>query len=125
MGQDQLKQHRRYITISYVCMFLALVSIIFAAVAYFFARKVAMAESAEVWINSHALWIMHSAVLFLLMSAFAALWFIPLIFFVWNSALWVTALTIAGVVFAAIAWLYLLNTWIKGMSKYLKKKAVF
>ena len=44
---------------------------------------------------------------------------------VWNSALWVTALTIAGVVFAAIAWLYLLNTWIKGMSKYLKKKAVF
>lgn len=27
--------------------------------------------------------------------------------------------------FAAIAWLYLLNALIKGMSKYLKKKAVF
>ena len=125
MGQDQLKQHRRYITISYVCMFLALASVVLAVVAYFLARKVALVENAEVWIQAHGAWIMHSTVLFLLMTLFASLWFIPLIFFAWNSALWVTAWTIAGVIFAAIAWLYLLNALIKGMSKYLKKKAVF
>jgi hypothetical protein len=32
---------------------------------------------------------------------------------------------VAGVVFSAIAWLYLLNTWLKGFTKYLQKKAVF
>ncbi|HFF5124729.1 TPA: hypothetical protein ACGDMM_001909, partial [Acinetobacter baumannii] len=43
----------------------------------------------------------------------------------WDSSLWVTASTVAGVVFSAIAWLFLLNAWLKGLSKYLKNKAVF
>ncbi len=45
--------------------------------------------------------------------------------FAWDSNLWVTASTVAGVVFSAIAWLFLLNAWLKGLSKYLKNKAVF
>ncbi|KCX47623.1 hypothetical protein J528_4785 [Acinetobacter baumannii 135867] len=53
------------------------------------------------------------------------MWFIPLFFFAWDSNLWVTASTVAGVVFSAIAWLFLLNAWLKGLSKYLKNKAVF
>ncbi|MFW1808659.1 hypothetical protein [Acinetobacter ursingii] len=125
MGQNNLVQHRRYIAASYVCMFLGLFTILFAVIAYFLARKIAMIDGAEVWIHTHALWIMRSVVMFLMLAVFAALWFIPLIFFVWNSAIWVTACTVAGVIFAAVAWLYLLNAWIKGLSKYSKNKAVF
>jgi len=60
-----------------------------------------------------------------ILAVFAALWFIPLFFYAWNDATWVTATTIAGVVFSAIAFLYLLNAWIKGLSKFMKNKAVF
>ncbi len=125
MGQDHIEQHRRYIVISYAFMFLALFTVIFAAFAYLVARKVAVVDDAEVWIHAHALWIMRNGILFLFMSVFAVVWFIPLFFFAWNSNLWVTASTVAGVVFSVIAWLFLLNAWLKGLSKYLKNKAVF
>ena len=42
MGQNNLVQHRRYIAASYVCMFLGLFTILFAVIAYFLARKIAM-----------------------------------------------------------------------------------
>ncbi|APU47320.1 MAG: hypothetical protein ACKO7M_12470 [Acinetobacter junii] len=125
MGQDNIEQHRRYVAISYVFMFLALFTILFAAFAYMFARKVAIVDNAEVWIHAHALWIMRNVLLFIMMAFFASLWFIPLFFFAWDSAIWVTATTVAGVVFSSIAWLFLLNAWLKGLSKYLKNKAVF
>ena len=125
MGQDNIEQHRRYVAISYVFMFLALFTILFAAFAYMFARKVAIVVNAEVWIHAHALWIMRNVLLFIMMAFFASLWFIPLFFFAWDSAIWVTATTVAGVVFSSIAWLFLLNAWLKGLSKYLKNKAVF
>lgn len=125
MGQDNIEQHRRYVSISYVFMFLALFTILFAAFAYMFARKVAIVDNAEVWIHAHALWIMRNVLLFIMMAFFASLWFIPLFFFAWDSAIWVTATTVAGVVFSSIAWLFLLNAWLKGLSKYLKNKAVF
>ncbi|WP_151816859.1 hypothetical protein [Acinetobacter junii] len=125
MGQDNIDQHRRYVAISYVFMFLALFTILFAAFAYMFARKVAIVDNAEVWIHAHALWIMRNVLLFIMMAFFASLWFIPLFFFAWDSAIWVTATTVAGVVFSSIAWLFLLNAWLKGLSKYLKNKAVF
>lgn len=125
MGQDNIEQHRRYVAISYVFMFLALFTILFAAFAYMFARKVAIVDNAEVWIHAHALWIMRNVLLFIMMAFFASLWFIPLFFFAWDSAIWVTATTVAGVVFSSIAWLFLLNVWLKGLSKYLKNKAVF
>ncbi|MBC9230060.1 hypothetical protein HI850_012065 [bacterium SPL81] len=125
MAQDNIEQHRRYVVISYVFMFLALFTIVFAAFAYVLARKVAIVDNAEVWIHAHALWIMRNVLLFILIAFFAALWFIPLFFFAWDSALWVTGMTVAGVVFGLIAWLYLLNAWLNGVSKYLKNKAVF
>ncbi|ELW84450.1 hypothetical protein ACINWC743_0090 [Acinetobacter sp. WC-743] len=106
-------------------MFLALFTVITAVLAYWLARKVAVANDAEVWIHAQALWIMRNAVIFLILAAFAALWFIPLMFFYWDSFIWVKACTVAGVVFSAIAWLYLLNIWLKGFTKYLQKKAVF
>ena len=125
MGQDNIEQHRRYVAISYVFMFLALFTIVFAAFAYLLARKVAIVDNAEVWIHAHALWIMRNVLLFILMAFFAALWFIPLFFFAWDSATWVTAMTVAGVVFSSIAWLFFLNAWIQGIAKYFKNKAVF
>ncbi|WAU73597.1 MULTISPECIES: hypothetical protein [unclassified Acinetobacter] len=125
MGQDNVEQHRRYVAISYVFMFLALFTIVFAVFAYLLARKVAIVDNAEVWIHAHALWIMRNVLLFTMIICFAALWFIPLFFFAWDSALWVTGMTVAGVIFSAIAWLFLLNAWIKGVAKYFKNKAVF
>ena len=102
MGQDHIEQHRRYIVISYAFMFLALFTVIFAAFAYLVARKVAVVDNAEVWIHAHALWIMRNAILFLFMAIFAVVWFIPLFFFAWDSNLWVTASTVAGVVLALL-----------------------
>ncbi|ATZ65618.1 MULTISPECIES: hypothetical protein [Acinetobacter] len=125
MGQTNPEQHRKFITSSYLFMFLALFTVITAVLAYWLARKVAVANDAEVWIHAQALWIMRNAVIFLILAAFAALWFIPLMFFYWDSFIWVKACTVAGVVFSAIAWLYLLNIWLKGFTKYLQKKAVF
>ncbi|WP_445117132.1 hypothetical protein [Acinetobacter sp. WZC-1] len=125
MGQDNLEQHRRYVTVSYIFMFFALFTIISAVVSYWLARKVVHVDNAEVWIHAQALWIVRSVVMFMLLAVFAALWFIPLFFFYWDSILWVKACTVMGVIFSAVAWLYLLNAWLQGFSKYIKKKAVF
>lgn len=125
MGQDFLDKYRRYMTLSYVFMFLALFTVVTAAVAYFFARKVANTDANEVWMQAQALWVMRSAVLFMLLAVFAALWFIPAMFIYWDSAIWVKACAVMGVIFSAIAWLYLLNAWLKGFVKYMQKKAVF
>ena len=125
MGQSNLERHRRYITSSYLLMFLALFTVITAVLAYWLARKVAMVDDAEVWIHAQALWVMRNAVIFLILALFASLWFIPLIFFYWDSMIWVKACTVIGVVFSGIAWLFLLNVWLKGFTKYLQKKAVF
>ncbi len=124
MGQDNLKQHRRYMTIAYVCMFLALFSIVSAVISYWLARKVVLVDT-EVWIQAQALWVMRNVVMFMLLATFAALWFIPLFFFYWDSLIWVKACTVLGVIFSAVAWLYLLNAWLKGFSKYIKNKAVY
>ncbi|WP_336930619.1 hypothetical protein [Acinetobacter tandoii] len=124
MKQDSLTKYRRSIAISYVFMFLALFTVISGIFAYWFARKVTQVD-AEVWLQAQALWVMRNIIIYTVLSLFAALWFIPLCFFTWNSALWVTGCTVAGVVFALIAFLYLLNAWIKGLSKFIKNKAVF
>jgi len=125
MGQNNLEQQRRYMTIAYVCMFLALLCIVSAVISYWLARKVVYVENSEVWIHAQALWVMRSVIMFIVLTIFAVLWFTPLFFMPWDSVLWVKACTVIGVVFSAIAWLYLLNAWIKGFSKYMKSKAVF
>lgn len=124
MGQDNLEKHRRYMAMAYMFMFLALFTVVSAVIAYLLARKVAQVD-AEVWMHAQALWVMRNVIIFVILAAFAALWFIPLIFFYWDSMLWVKACTVVGVVFSTIAWLFLLNAWIKGFSKYLNKKAAF
>ncbi|AOA56938.1 hypothetical protein [Acinetobacter larvae] len=125
MGQDNLQQHQRLMTTSYVFMFLALFSIVSIVISYILARKVANAAEAEVWMHAQALWVVRSTVLFLFLAAFAALWFIPLFFYYWDSMLWVKACTVIGVILSVVAWLYLLNAWLVGFSKYIKNKAVF
>lgn len=125
MGQDNLSKHRRYVTMSYVFMFLALFTIFSAFISYWLSRKVVRVDSAEVWLHAQALWIMRSVILFMLLAIFALLWFIPSFFIYWDSILWVKACTVIGVIFAGIAWLYLLNATFKGFSKYLQKKAAF
>lgn len=125
MGRDSLDRHRRFVTLSYVFMFLALFTAITAVIAYFLSRKVVHSDTAEVWMQAQALWIMRSVVLFLILGVFAFLWFIPAFFIYWDSMIWVKTCTVIGVVFAAIAWLYLLNVWLKGFVKYIQKKAVF
>lgn len=125
MGQDFLERHRRYMTLSYVFMFLALFTVVTAAFAYFLARKVANTDATEVWMQAQALWVMRSVVLFMILASFAALWFIPACFIYWDSVLWVKSCTVVGVIFSSIAWLYLLNAWLKGFIKYMQKKAAF
>ena len=112
-------------TMSYVFMFLALFTLFSAVISYWLARKVVQVDSAEVWIHAQALWIMRSVILFMLLALFASLWFIPSFFIYWDSVLWVKACAVIGVVFAVIAWLYLLNATFKGFTKYLQKKAAF
>lgn len=125
MRQDSLEQHRRYMTLAYVFLFLALFTIVSLFISYFLARQVAKVDHAEVWIQAQAFWVMRNAVLYSLLVIFAALWFIPLAFFPWDSFLWVKACTVLGVIFSSIAWLYLLNAWFKGFSRYIRQKAVF
>ena len=125
MKQDNLSRLRRSIAISYVCMFFALFTVISGVFAYWYARKITQVDNVEVWLQAQALWVMRNIVIYAILVFFAALWFIPLIFFYWNSALWVTGCTVAGVVFSLIAFLFLLNAWLKGLSRFVKNKAVF
>ena len=124
MGQDNLEKHRRYMVMAYMFMFLALFSVFSAVIAYLLARKVTQVD-AEVWMHAQALWIVRNVLVFLILAAFAGLWFIPLCFFTWNANLMVTATTVLGVIFAFVAWLYLLNAWLKGVAKFWNNKAVF
>lgn len=125
MKQDNLSRLRRSIAISYVLMFFALFTVISGIFAYWFARRVTQVDEAEVWLQAQALWIMRNIVIYMILVCFAALWFIPLIFFYWDSAVWVKGCTVAGVVFAMIAFLFLLNAWLKGISRFFQNKAVF
>ena len=125
MKQDNLSRLRRSIATSYVFMFFALFIVISGVFAYWYARKVTQVDGVEVWLEAQGLWVMRNIVIYSVLVLFAALWFIPLIFFYWDSALWVTGCTVAGVVFTMIAFLFLLNAWLKGISRFFKNKAVF
>ncbi|MDY6469054.1 hypothetical protein SKM54_10995 [Acinetobacter faecalis] len=125
MAKDSITKSRRNIAISYVFMFLTLFTIVFGLFAYFFARKISLVQGMEVWLQTHSFWIMRNIVIYTLLSLFASVWFIPLYFYYWDTYMWVTACTVIGVVFAIVAFLFLLNAWLKGMSKFFKNKAVF
>lgn len=125
MVKDNSMKNRKFITIAYVFMFLTLFTIVFGLFAFLFARKVAKSPNLEVWLQTQAFWIMRNILIYFALSIFAALWFIPLYFYYWDTYMWVTACTVIGVVFAVIAFLFLLNAWLKGLSKFFKNKAVF
>ncbi len=125
MAKDSITKSRRNIAISYVFMFLTLFTIVFGLFAYLFARKISLAQVMEVWLQTHSFWVMRNIVIYILLSLVASVWFIPLYFYYWDTYMWVTACTVIGVVFAIIAFLFLLNAWLKGMSKFFKNKAVF
>ncbi|WP_163121920.1 hypothetical protein [Acinetobacter portensis] len=125
MAKDSITKSRRYITISYVFMFLTLFTIVFGLFAYLFARKVSVIADLEVWLQTHSFWVMRNIVIYIFLSLFASVWFIPLYFYYWDTYMWVTACTVIGVVFAIVAFLFLLNAWLKGLSKFFKNKAVF
>lgn len=125
MARNDLVKYRRSVTIAYICMFFALFTIIASLLAYLFARKITLVDDAEVWLQAHAFWVMRSSIIYFICMIFASLWFIPLYFYYWDTYLWVTACTIIGIIFSAVAFLYLLNTWIKGISKFIKNKAVY
>lgn len=125
MAKDSITKSHRNITISYVFMFFTLFTIVFGLFAYLFARKVSVTTDVEVWLQTHSFWVMRNIFIYLFLSLFASLWFIPLYFYYWDTYMWVTACTVIGVVFAIIAFLFLLNAWLKGMSKFFKNKAVF
>lgn len=125
MGQDNYSKQHKYIAWAYVFMCLSLFMILPLILSYFLASRVVAVQNTEVWLNAHALWIMRNIVLFIFMLIFALLWYIPLAFYTWDSSLWMQGLTVLGVIFSAIAWLYLLNITIKGLSKWWQRKAVF
>lgn len=125
MAKDSITKNRRSIAISYVFMFLTLFTIVLGLFAYLFARKVSLTSDMEVWLQTHSFWVMRNIIIYVVLSIFAAVWFIPLYFYYWDTYMWVTACTLIGVVFAVIAFLFLLNAWLKGISKFFKNKAVF
>lgn len=125
MTQDILTKMRRSVALAYVFMFLASFTVICGFFAYGLARKVTQVDYAEVWLQAQAVWIMRTIVIYTVLAFFAALWFIPLFFFAWDSQLWVKACTVTGVVFSFIAFIFLINAWFKGISKFFQNKAVF
>lgn len=125
MKSDSLTKCRRSVAMAYVFMFLALFSFVTALFAYLCARKVLKVDAAEIWLQAQALWIMRNVVIYAILAIFASLWFIPLHFVTWDSSLWATTTTVVGAIFAAIAFLFLLNTFIKGLIRFFQNKAVF
>lgn len=125
MAKDNITTNRRNIAIAYAFMFLTLFTFVFGLFTYLLARKVSKSKNLEVWLEAQAFWIMRTVLIYTVIFLFAALWFIPLYFYYWDTFMWVTTCTIIGFVFAVIAFLFLLNSWLKGLSKFYNNKAVF
>src|SRR5690606_18335026 len=115
MTQDTLTKMRSSVAMAYVFMILTLFTLFSVLLAYWYARKVTQVDYAEVWLQAQALWIMRNIVIYTILAIFAALWFIPLFFFAWDSQLWVKACVVTGVIFSFIAFIFLINAWFKGI----------
>ena len=125
MAPAQHKKQGRNVLIAYLLMLLTVFAVVPLILAYWLAIKTTTMPEVEVWLHSHGLWIARNLLIFACMAIFAALWFIPLAFFVWDQFIWVTACTIVGVIFAVVAWLFLLNAWLKGITKFFQHKPVY
>lgn len=125
MAQKQQKQQQKRILMAYLLMLLTVFCLVPLILAYWLSIRSVNTPEMEVWLSSHGLWIARNLLIFACLAVFAALWFIPLAFFVWDQFIWVTGCTIIGVIFAAVAWLFLLNAWLKGISRFVKRKPVY
>ena len=125
MSAERQKKQQKQILTAYLLMLLTILSIVPMILAYWLAVRVTQTQDVEVWLNAHALWITRSLIIFMSMALFSVLWFIPLAFFAWNELLWVNASVIVGVIFAMVAWLYLINAWLKGFIRYFRRKPVY
>ncbi|TXJ08266.1 MAG: hypothetical protein E6Q25_06015 [Acinetobacter sp.] len=125
MSVEQNKKQEKHILIAYLLMLLTILSVVPIIMAYWLAFRISHTTNVEVWLNSHALWIARSLMIFVCIAIFAALWFIPLGFFAWNSSTWVNASVMIGGFFAITAWLYLINAWLKGIIRYFQRKPVY
>ncbi len=125
MGSTQQKKQERQILVAYLFMLLGLFTLLPILVAYLIAVRASKYSDIEVWLESHALWIMRNLLIFICIIIFAALWFIPLIFVPWNAYIWTTGCTIIGVIFSLVAWLYLVNAWLKGVFRFFGRKPVY
>lgn len=125
MVQKQQKQQQKRILIAYLLMLLTVFCFVPLILAYWLSIRSVNSPEMEVWLSSHGLWIARNLLIFACLAVFAALWFIPLAFFIWDQFIWVTACTIIGVIFAGVAWLFLLNAWLKGISRFVKRKPVY
>lgn len=113
------------LSFAYLCLLLALVSIFPAILAYGMAWYINKKPYQELWIYTHTRWIMRNCLIFLSIALFASLWFIPLNFRVWYFDIYMKTTTVIGATFLLIAFLYLLNAWLKGVGKLILKKSVF
>lgn len=113
------------LSFAYLLLLLALVSVFPALLAYAVAWLIQKKAHQEIWIYTHAQWIMRNSLIFLIIALFASLWFIPLCFKVWYFDIYTKTTTVIGAIFLLIAFLYLLNAWLKGIAKLLFKKSVF
>lgn len=122
--ERQMQRQQRTLTIAYISFFCALLTGVMALPAYFLAWRISKSPDVEVWLKTHCTWIMQNHFIFLSILLFASMWFIPSAFIVWDSVMWVKSMTVIGAVFVGIAWLFLLNAFVKGIGQYLFKKSV-
>lgn len=113
------------LTLAYLLLLIALATGISAILAYAVAWKIERNTQNEQWILAHARWIMRNSLIFLALLALASIWFSPLLWTTWNADILTKSSIVLGSVILLIAFLYLLNAWLKGVGKLLFKKAVF
>jgi hypothetical protein len=119
-----LKNHRLILG-AYVLLFLALLGGVTAMFAYLLAQRVSRVDGEEVWLNTHAFWIMRHVLVYFLLLILSTLCLLPLAFYSWQSVFWVKACMVLGVMGYGLAFLFLLNNGLKGMLKFMQHKAVF
>ena len=70
MVQAQQKKQQKQILLAYVMMFLSLFTFVPIIFAYLLAMRLTHTEDIEVWLNSHALWIVRTLLIFICIAVF-------------------------------------------------------
>lgn len=113
------------LSLAYLFLLTALFTGIGVILAYAVAWNIERNHKNEQWILAHARWIMRNSLIFSALLALASVWFSPLLWTTWNADILTKSSVVLGSVILLIAFLYLLNAWLKGIGKLLFKKAVF